>query len=365
MKRDEKMAKQYYSHNDKGITYFGRCLAEASQTYCNWTCSGFQFECVGKKIEAEWIVHLIEENGESLYPWIAVWIKGEDKPYRVMQLKGGTAWYTLYESDVEQHVQIKVVKRTEAQHSKTALKNIAVEGTGSIKAVPLKGNYRIEFVGDSITCGYGNEGNSSEEGFKTSQQNGLLTYAAQVATHYEADFHCVSVSGMGLYSSYTGEDKRNDGLLMGDIYDYSDYFVESQKVRRPMSVWDPSRFKADLIVVNLGTNDRSYLQYDYEGRKHLFIKAYVDFLKQLRVKNGFNPKILCVIGAMAPAIDELMVEAVEVYQKETNDEGIHTMVFDDQREADGIGGNGHPSVKTHTRMAEKMITCIDAWLEWT
>ena len=45
----------------------------------------------------------------------------------------------------------------------------------------------IEFIGDSITCAYGVEGQSSSEPFKTSTENFMKSYAYLTAQKLNAD----------------------------------------------------------------------------------------------------------------------------------------------------------------------------------
>lgn len=359
-----------YQYNDPHITFLGRTLKDdiKETTYFDWTCSGFQFQFEGSKVQAQLSALLVEEEGTVLYPWFAVFIDEEEVPHKLIELRGACSWYTLFESDsVEKH-QIRLIKRTEAQHSKTGLKQLKIEGIKEIDKSPLKGKHRIEFIGDSLTCGYGNESDSSEEGFKTPQENGWEAYAAQTARAFKADFNCISVSGIGVYSSYTGEDKINDTLLMPSVYEYTDRYVEMHEKRQAYTKWDFNKFIPELIVINLGSNDKQYIKYDLETRLESFKAHYMAFLKQVRACNGKEAKILCCMGNVMPDdfinLYPTIVSAVEHYKQETGDFAIETVTFEEAKPEDGVGGNWHPTIKTHTKMAETVIQKVSEWLGW-
>ncbi|MGL4798929.1 MAG: GDSL-type esterase/lipase family protein [Cellulosilyticaceae bacterium] len=358
------MKRQLYTHEDQGLSYRGRTLVEKDKTWMNWTCAGVQFQCRGSKVEVELEAEWVMENGNVLSPWFALCLDDNETATKVFELKEGCHWYTLYEGDEDRCHQVRLIKRTEAQHGRSALRRIAIEGEGDLCPLPYEGRYNIEFVGDSITCGYGNGALDPGEGFLPAHEDGLHTYATGVADYFKAALGCVSVSGIGVYSSYTDQDCRNTQYLMKDVYDYADYFVEKASRGKVTTQWDFGKFKPDLIVVNLGTNDRSYLQYDYEERTEAFQEAYKALLRQIREKNGSHPKILCAIGGMAPAIYAIIDEAVQDYKKESHDQDVSTMCFGDQREEEGMGANGHPSLQTHERMAKEMIQKIQDWLQW-
>ncbi|HET6344699.1 MAG TPA: hypothetical protein VFH51_07190, partial [Myxococcota bacterium] len=124
---------------------------------------------------------------------------------------------------------------------------------------------RIEFIGDSITCGYGNEGvittamlvNSTDEAAKGGRSckkflgkdtyevsNAYLSWAAQAATALKAEYHLICWSGKGVYRNADGS--TDD--LVPELWDRA---VESDAASR----WDPAGWVPQVVVINLGTND--------------------------------------------------------------------------------------------------------------
>ena len=221
--------------------------------------------------------------------------------------------------------------------------------------VPAKPRLKkFEFIGDSITCGFGIEGKSAEEGFRTETENSYITYGAEVAKAFNADFNLISWSTIGVYSSDCKEDngKPNDGWIMPMLYDYTDIGIEGTLNIPEHIEWDFESFVPDVIVVNLGTNDMSFTKKIPE-RVNAFKEAYKKFILHIREKNPTS-EIFCVLGMMGREL----CPAIEEAAAEMNDKKVRALGLDEQLEADGIGAEKHPNFVTHKKAAEKIIAEI-------
>ncbi len=322
-------------------------------TYFNWTCSGFEFDFTGTKIEAELVSSAEHVKDCNAQAWIAVFINDDEVPVKKFPLDKVKGWYTLFDSEKSVSCRIKVLKITEVQFGRAGVTRLRSCGGSHITATEAK-TLKIEFIGDSITCGYGNEAEKPEDGFKTYQENGWEAFAAKTARKLKAEFNCVCYSGIGVYSSYAGEDKINNSILMPMLYNYADRLVEQNAGKTSYTEWDFTKYVPDLIVINLGTNDGTYVRYDKKRKKN-FRQAYVEFLRQVRYKNGYTPKILCTLGSMDTYLFDEILAAVEEHKLQTGDESIDAMKFNLQLEEDGIGGSFHPSTLTHEKMSNKLF----------
>jgi hypothetical protein len=133
--------------------------------------------------------------------------------------------------------------------------------------------------------------------------------------------------------------------------------------QKPQEVnWDFSRFQPDLIVVNLGTNDMSYVL-DRQDRREEYIDGYIKFLKTIRMNNE-KARILCVLGMMGEALNGAAEEATMRYKKETGDSAISFMGFHDQLPEDGYAADWHPTETTHGKAAKKLTDEIKKVMEW-
>ncbi|HKO90478.1 MAG TPA: SGNH/GDSL hydrolase family protein, partial [Polyangiaceae bacterium] len=145
---------------------------------------------------------------------------------------------------------------------------------------------RLEFVGDSITCGYGNEVSTTTPDtfhYTTLNSNANRAYGAIVARQLGAEYVAVAVSGRGVYRNYSD----GAGDVIPQVYD------ETLPDDAAAPAWDFARYTPDVVVVNLGTNDFSPPGPDHAA----FQAAYTSFLSKLR---GHYPGalLLAVVGPM-------------------------------------------------------------------
>lgn len=291
---------------------------------------------------------------------VAVFVNGECAADVMMDEKEKSL--TVWESEKREDCVITVIKLSESPHSTVGIKSIEVESEAGIVPTPQK-EYYIEFIGDSITCGYGVEDENKDHHFSTSTENAMKTYAYKTAQSLDADYSFVSFSGYGIISGYSGDGQKHGEQAVSKYYDKLGFSYGNYLGLTPYDTeWDFAKRQPDLIVINLGTNDESYTGTD-ETRRAEFIAGYVDFLKQVREKNP-DAMIFCTLGIMGDGLYASVQKAVEQYQTETGDELVHTMRFAVQSMADGIAADWHPSEKTHTRAAEKLTKEIQAVMGW-
>jgi len=252
---------------------------------------------------------------------------------------------------------IRIRKLSECTQSLMAISEIRTDGL----VEPLaETGMRVEFIGDSITCGYGVEGKNELEDFSTATENAAKSYAGLTAQWMGLDAMLTSCSGYGIVSGYTDDpEKRLTDQLLPRYYAYTgrNSFTLPSGRKLQEIPWDFSRWQPEKILVNLGTNDLSWVA-DREPRKDLFRKQYKEFLQEVRSKNP-GAMILCVLGIMGTGLNEYMVKAVNEYRSESGDTRIHSMTLQEQDAGrDGYGCNFHPSEKTQLRLAKKIQAFI-------
>ena len=263
--------------------------------------------------------------------------------------------------DPAKEYDVRLVKLSECTQSLMALE--AVETDGEMAAVPPKG-LKIEFIGDSITCGYGVEGKCGEETFSTATENAEKSYAGLTAAALDADVQLNSYSGFGIVSGWTGDPSvRNDAILVPMFYEktgMSDSRLPDGSFLQELP-WDFSRWQPQVVVIILGTNDLSWCV--SPDRKELFRREYAAFLKTVR-KCRPQARMLCMLGVMGTGLNEAMAGAVEDYRRETGDARIRVRLLEEQNQKeDGVGSDFHPSEKTQRKLAEIVISEIQTWMK--
>ena len=103
-------------------------------------------------------------------------------------------------------------------------------------ALPVR---KIEFIGDSMTCGYGVEASDEKQGFADETENHYLTYAALTARALKAQHVVVARSGRGIYRNYKGP-KTGNADCMPRMYDQTLFGVETEK-------WDFAQYTPDVV----------------------------------------------------------------------------------------------------------------------
>lgn len=355
-----KIMSKNFRINQDNVRILGRTKEVNNIRYINYSCSGIEFEFVGTSIS----VVLCTDNSkweDLLKAWVAIFIDDEETPSKRILLDSDENIYKIYESETLRKVKIRLMKMSEAAFSKVGIKEIIIEGEGEI--VPTKSKERrIEFIGDSITCGYGIEGIWEKDVFNTTQENPWEAYAAKTARYFNADFNCVSWSGIGVISSWTEVDQPNTEWLMPMLYKYTDAALDNDFEKEEFEVWNNNLFEPDLIVVNLGTNDTSYTK-NIKERIDEFTNGYYNFLEEIRRANP-KAEIICTLGVMGQELCPAVESAVNKFKDVTGDMKIYTHFFEVQLESDGIGADWHPSLKTQEKMSKTLINKIAEVMKW-
>lgn len=340
------------SAENADIRRLGRTLMRNGTLWLGYSLTGAEFDFDGTSLSAELTTDWVNDEAwkENFQPYMAVLVNGKlSKRFAVSE---GTAEYELYRSEKAEKVRIRLVKLSENAFSKVGV--LSFSANGKLTAAKPCSERMIEFVGDSITCGFGIEGRSVCDNFRTSTENPLINYASLTANGLGAEYQLTSWTAIGVYSNSVkdeGVTEPDNAWTMPVIYDYTDKAVDGMLGNEPEK-WDFSRFAPQLIVVNLGTNDKDFTR-GIPERTAAFENCYREFIAHIREKNP-QAHIICALGAMGRELLPQVENAVKVLA----DERITSLGFDVQREEDGIGSEWHPSAVTHRKMADKLIAEI-------
>lgn len=332
----------------------GRTYEENGTLWLGFSGSGAEFTFKGKKLSVTIAGDSTAEGGdENSQARIAIFVNGERQTDDM--INESEKVYQVIDESTEQTADIRIVKLSESANSLCGIKSVDCDGTIS---PALERAMKIEFIGDSITCGYGVDDEVKEHHFSTKTEDCTKAYAVKTAEKLDADYSLVSLSGHGIISGYSDGKVQQKNQVMSRYYDKFGFsygtFGNSQKA---FSVpWDHSSFEPDVIVINLGTNDASWCKQE-EDRLDSFTEKYREFLAHLREVHP-DAKIVCTLGIMGEDLYPWIELAVQQYTEETGDKNVYTMKFDQQDMNDGIAADWHPSEKTHEKAAEKLAGFI-------
>lgn len=321
------------------FNFTGRIIKKDNSAYLGFTNSKVEFYVQGDNKEKTIITATIgtKINGDENNARLKVLIDDILIPEFIIVLDQEKDTYQLPIINDSQVHKITIIKITEAAMSYAQLLDISVEHGNIIPYQYTEDNrLKVEFIGDSITCGYGVYGEPNSE-YNISEEDGMVTYAALTAEKLNLNARYFSVSGFGVYLKYDGD---LNGVIP-KVYPYTNYFVDDTLA------FDFSEFIPDLYVINLGTNDSGHL--GDESIRTKFVNSYVDFLRLLKEKSP-KAKVLCIIGTLCTNVYPSIIEAVKLAEN-TGLSDLYTMELPYHNvELDGMA-SGHPSLITHKKDA--------------
>jgi lysophospholipase L1-like esterase len=170
---------------------------------------------------------------------------------------------------------VSIRKRSEAQLGSIFLGDVTTPGKLGSDPAPA-GSRRIQLIGDSITVGYGMDGtfpcvNSA------ALEDAPHTYGALTARNLSAEYDIIAWSGKGLVRNIVNPGYQDD-VVMPQIWTR---WAGSD----PDGTYTfPAADAPGVVVINLGTNDFSYVAYNstsganYDARPRLNLTEYTNGL---------------------------------------------------------------------------------------
>lgn len=246
--------------------------------------------------------------------------------------------YTLAENLVEGEHEVTLVKRTEFNIGYVQFLGFNF-GKGKLLAPSKAKALKLEIIGDSISCGFGSEGENENVEYDPKYDNAYLSYASVAARHLNAEHMIIACSGFGLIRNYGGDMENTMPTK------YSLVTPESKEE------WNFNNWTPQIVVINLGTNDFSD---GYLPKKYDFVNTYLQFVNKIHY-NYPKAKIICSIG---PVIEGEALETTRDYIKEAlvkklrqeNNDWIYFLEYEHQLKENGYGIATHPSLITHQIM---------------
>ena len=316
--------KYFLAENLDSLKIHGRTSVVGKGISCDFTASGIEFTAY-----VEGAVKLYLSCTANTY--FTVYVDGERLSERYTVTREDSV-ITLADLDAGDHT-VRVLKQTEPMRSLSVLE--ALEFTGYMKNPPREKDY-IEFIGDSITCGYGNliTGSNSDAG-NALYADGTQAFAFRTAEALGTDASVISCSGIGLVAGY-----RN--FVEKDFYDKQSYY------RSKTEIYDPDRIP-DLVVINLGTNDQSHNVSSMQ-----FETAVKELIQLVRGTYGKNVKIVWCHNMMS---DGMYSSAKSVIDSMGGERGGLYLC---QLTRNTAGGGGHPSMQGHETAAAELVAFIQS-----
>lgn len=236
---------------------------------------------------------------------------------------------------------VKIMLVSEGIFCNPVIKGFAVDKDAKILK-PVHKKLKIEFIGNSITCGYGVESNDPNDHYADSTGNFAKSFAGLTAKTLDAEATVVARSGIGVYRNFN-DNPAGSEWPMPRVYENA--LISDSTVQ-----WTFADSKPDVVVICLGTNDLSTKGYD----KEKFTVAYIAFVKTVRKHYPAAKIVLCNSPMLhdedGQVLNDVIMNTVTTMYRQ-NDSRVYRFDFQEQDDSLGYGADYHPSAKRHSENA--------------
>jgi lysophospholipase L1-like esterase len=306
---------------------------------CAWSASAVSVRFAGASLSVR-----LRDEGSNLFEVVV-----DGVPSGVLGTGPARELYTVASGLAPGEHEVTLSKRTEAFFGEVQFLGFVPGPGGALRpASPWRPARRIEFIGDSITAGYGDEGAKPTCPFSAATENEFVSYGAIAARALGAEHTTIAWSGKTVAG-------------MAALYDRA-------LPARPDSPWDHSAWVPDVVVINLGTND--FFQGDVQ--KDAFTASYGALVDRVR---SLYPRAL-VVCALGPMLSDLFpvgaqrlskarryLQAVVDRARSAGDDRVELVEFPTQ-DTTTAGCGFHPGRQSHRQMADRLAAEIRSALGW-
>ena len=277
------------------VQFFGRIdMTDPAQPRMSWPGAMILANFTGTEVKASFRETPTPEaqgTGVQTFSQYNVIIDGVQTSILKLKL-GASADVVLATGLPEGDHQIILYRRTEASIGSTQFLGFDF-GTGKLGIPPIRPTKKVEIIGDSISVGWGAESKGPYDGTelhpnnpyiagtecvkeglddttaaqkRQDQQNNQVTYGALIAKRFGAEGHVVAWSGRGVSRNL------NDIVAptVPEMYDRAFAGAAAPK-------WDATKWIADVVILNLGTND-----FVKDNTPPNFVAKYEAFVRVIR-----------------------------------------------------------------------------------
>ena len=244
--------------------------------------------------------------------------------------------------------QIQIFKATEATTGNILFGGALVENFLLPKKRAKK---RIEFIGNSITCGMGNDFIEIPcgKGEWFDQHNAYWAYGPILSRELDTDFLLSSVSGIGMYRGWNDENIEEPNMPQV----YENLYLTKQK-SKPFH----TNFQPDIVSICLGTNDLS----DGDGIKprlpfndEKYIANYISFINTIYKRYPKAQIVLLNSPMLSGERNTILVGCLKkVLQHFESDTTHKKIVLFEFQPMQPKGCTFHPDIEDHKIMAQQL-----------
>ena len=308
----------------------GRTGAHEAGLPLSWSNSGMEFRFRGSRAELHFAAY------ESDQP---VYVKAfTDKTAQRFGLDGKSP-KLLFDFEKDGVHTVRILRISEGNVPLVFEKARVYGKAPALLAPPKEKPFKIEFMGDSITAGFGITAPREQNVYTTYEQDSTQTYAYLTAEKLDAELRTECISGQGVWHSCGTE----VGIRFTEIFDMA---------LRGVPGYDHASWQPDVMVLNCGTND-------VPGGTTPEIMYREAGLLLDKVRAAYpDAQIIWLYGMMNAKFSDTFKTLIRDRRK-TGDRKLHYLYVPDiYGKKDEVGAIGHPNVNASVRVAGKLAGYI-------
>ena len=230
---EEISASSVNTFNEEYINIYGRTYLTGGRLCLDHAASAVEIGVVGNTLSVNMYA--------TANSYARVFVDGKPLSTRI-KIDAASKDYVIADDMGEGYHTVRIVKATEESSAQWKIASFKAD---KFFVLPEKSDLKIEFIGDSITAGYGVIG-SYGQSYSVDNSDCSKSYAYVAADILDADYSVVAWSGICTKLYYWCSN-----LNMTTLY------KQISNSNKKTYAFD---FDADVVVVNLGTNEASYIQ---------------------------------------------------------------------------------------------------------
>ena len=311
----------------------GRTAMVRGTLMLDFTVSGIEFEldCAGD-VYATFNASKISNSGSEGGVYFTIVVDGVSKARNYCRIASVGENKVLLAEGLSAGKHTFAIYR-QSEHSYGEVGVCALSYEGELLAKPADKDLYIEYIGDSISCGYGNLGNASQGDGSALWSDGTQAYTFLTSQALNADWSTVSWSGLGCKYGYSS-------TTMQDVYPAQRYNYD-QKTQ-----YDFAK-EPDIVVLALGTNDNSI-----QTNSSLKRAGLVEMLQLVRAKNP-NAPIVWIHGMMTTGVSSMIEEIVAEFG------GAEAGYYACRLTQNNAGGGAHPNLAGQQKFADELVAFLE------
>ncbi len=308
----EILASNVNTFSEEYINIYGRTYLTSGRLCLDHAASAVEVGVVGNTLSVNMYA--------TATSYARVFVDGEEISTRI-KIDSTSKEYLIADNMGEGYHTVRIVKATEESNAQWKISSFKAD---KFFVVPEKSDLKIEFIGDSISAGYGVLG-AYGDSYSVDNSDCSKSYAYVAADILDADYSVVAWSGICTKLYYWCN------LNMATLY------KQVSNSNKKTYAFDTA---ADVVVVNLGTNEASYIQEGGANTAYAdaFSSDYAAFLTTVREKNP-DAYIICLYGMMSDSVN--VSNGIRTAVASLEDEKIVYNPFEFEPNTDGAGS--HPN----------------------